>query len=181
MKTWLRLLAVLLTVGGGFSGVTMISDFLMTPNSNGSVLAVTLIFTALYAFVVVAGLLFVYDARRTGPMLVALALQVPWLYLPVFEYRFAAGLNVYMAFGPPRVAQDALSTIDWGGHLETAFQFRFGTVLEGPWRIGINLVAALLFIFIWLSVRKQKRVTTTRRRTVSPIEELGRPSSETLK
>lgn len=154
MKTWLRLLLVLMTVGGGFTGVSVTSNLFDSSNKNGSVaVVITLIFMALYAFVVAAGLLFVYDSRRVGPMLVAFALQIPWVSLPVFEYRFAAGLNAAMAFGPPRVAQDALSMIDLSGHLETAFQFRFGTVQEGPWRIGINLAAALLYVLLWLSVR----------------------------
>jgi hypothetical protein len=80
-----------------------------------------------------------------------------WHNIPISlieaEIGFAAGLNAAMAFGPPREAQDALTMIDLGGHFETTFQFSFGTVHEGPWRIGINLVAVLLFVLLWLSVR----------------------------
>jgi len=158
MKTWLRLLAVLMTVGGGFVGVTITFNLFGGPNKGGSPEAVVAsIFMALYGFVVAAGLLFVYDPRRTRPMLVAFALQIPWLSLPVFEYRFAAGLNAVVAFGPSQAAQGALSMIHFGGASETAFRFSFGTLQEGPWRIGINLVAALLYILLWMSVRTSSK------------------------
>jgi hypothetical protein len=145
-------------VGGGFTGVSLTSNLFNGPNMNGPLaVAIASLFIALYAFVVVAGLLFVYDSRRTGPMLIAFALQIPWVSLPVFEYHFAAGLNAAMAFGPPRVAQDALSMIDLSGHFETAFQFRFGEVQEGPWRVGINLFAVLLYVLLRLSLRTLRR------------------------
>jgi hypothetical protein len=105
-------------------------------------------FFAIYLFVTVAGLLFVYDTHRTGPMLVAFALQIPWVSLPVFEYHVAAGLNASLAFGPLRgVAQSGMS-FEWSRHFETTFQFRFGAVQDGTWRLGINLFATLLFVLL---------------------------------
>lgn len=154
MKTWLRLLVVLMTVGGGFTGLSItFGAFERVTNAGSLTIATLWIFMAMYAFVAAAGLLFVYDPNKTGPILVAFALQIPWLSLPVLEYHFAAGLSTAIAFGPARVAQDALSMVDLGGHFETAFQFSFGTVQEGPWRIGINLIAAMLFVLAWLSAR----------------------------
>lgn len=155
MKTWLRLLLVLMTVGGGFTGVTVTSN--LFNNSKEYVVAIALIFTILYAFVVAAGLLFVYDSHRTGPMLVAIGLQIPWVSLPVFEYHFAAGLNGALVFGPPRMAQDLGTMIELRSDFLTSFQFRFGAIQEGPWRVGINLFAAILFIMLWWVGRRAPR------------------------
>lgn len=154
MKTWLRLLLVLMTVGGGFTGVTVTSN--LFNNSKEYVVAIALIFTILYAFVVAAGL-FVYDSHRTGPMLVAIGLQIPWVSLPVFEYHFAAGLNGALVFGPPRMAQDLGTMIELRSDFLTSFQFRFGAIQEGPWRVGINLFAAILFIMLWWVGRRAPR------------------------
>ncbi len=157
MKTWLRLLLVVATVGGGFTGL------ILTANAFGSFIErglaaelISLAFIALYAFVIVAGLLFVYDPRRTRPMLVAFVLQIPWVSLPVFEYHFSAAAYVAATLGPPQRVGEIVTyglIADFGAD----FKFRFASVLEGPWSVGINLFAVLLYVLLQLSIRATSR------------------------
>lgn len=159
MKTWLRLIVVLMTVGGGSIGFTLAHRLFDGPIKGGSLgVVIAIILMAMYAFVVAAGLLLVYDSRRIGPVLVAFALQIPWISCPAFEYHFAAGLNAVITLGPIRATQSLLSIFELRGPLGTAFLVSLGTSSrDGPWRIGINLVAAILFVLSWLSVRRSSK------------------------
>jgi hypothetical protein len=158
MKTWLRLLLVVATVGGGFTGLSVTASAFSAFVEHG--LFSELIgfgFIALYAFVTAAGLLFVYNPRRTQPMLAAIALQIPWVSLPVFEYHFAAASYVALILvlpqGPGLIGTD----FDWGAQLGAYAQFRFGDLQRGPSKVGINLFAVLLYVLLRLSVRRFNR------------------------
>jgi hypothetical protein len=153
MKTWLRLLLVVLTVGGGFTGLTStVNAFGAFEKYGLAAEVVGITFMVLYVFIVAAGLLFVHDSHCTRPMLVALALQIPWVSLPVFEYHFAAGLYAAVTLGPPQAAGQ-LVTYGLTADLGANWQFRFASVLEGPWSVGINLFAVLLYILLRVSIR----------------------------
>lgn len=153
MKTWLRLLLVVSTVGGGFTGFSITTSAFSSFIEHGlATELVGLSMMALYAFVTAAGLLFVYDSRHTRPMLAAIALQIPWVSLPVFEYHFAAASYVAVTLGPP---QRAGQIVTYGliADLGANCKFRFASVLEGPWSVGINLFAVLLYVLLQVSVR----------------------------
>jgi hypothetical protein len=157
MKTWLRLLLVALTVGGGFTGLTYTLNAFGGFEKYGlAAELVGLAFMALYAFVIVAGLLFVHDLHCTRPLLVAIALQIPWVSLPVFEYHFAAGLYAAVTLGPPQLAGQFV-TYGLTGDLGANWKFRFASVLEGPWSLGINLFALFIYVLLRLSLRKTSR------------------------
>jgi hypothetical protein len=157
MKTWLRLLLIVATVGGGYTGFSITAGTFSSFIPHGPFTElIGLTFMALYAFVTAAGLLFVYDPCWTRPMLVAIALQIPWVSLPVFEYHFAAASYVAATLGPPRQAGQLLTyalTADLGAD----FKFRFASVLSGPWSVGINLFAVLLYVLLLLSSRTPAR------------------------
>jgi hypothetical protein len=154
MRTWLRLLLVVLKVGGGFTGLSSTVGAFGTFEKYGLFAElVGLVFMALYLFVVTAGLLFVHDSRRTRPLLVAFALQIPWVSLPVFEYHFAAGLYAAVTLGPPKLAGQ-LFTYELTGDLGANWKFRFASVLEGPWSLGINVFALLIYVLLQLSIRR---------------------------
>ena len=95
MKPWLRVITVLLTVGGGFTGFAMTLQQLFRASALplGSVIVIY-VFLLLYAFVTASGILFVQNDNRIAPLLVAFALQVPWISSPLLTYRFTAGFHV---------------------------------------------------------------------------------------
>jgi hypothetical protein len=157
MKTWLRLLLVLATVGGGFAGLSTTTEVFGTLKEHGlAVELVGLTSITLYAFVIASGLLFVYDSRLTGPMLVAFALQIPWVSLPLFGYHFAAASYAVVTLGPPQWAGQIV-TYGLSADLGAYFKFRFAAPQEGPWSVGINLFAVLLYVLLRLSVRASSR------------------------
>jgi hypothetical protein len=157
MKTWLRLLLVVSTVGGGFTGFIVAAEgFRSFLERELATKLLGLTMMALYAFVTAAGLLFVYDSRRTRPILAAIALQIPWLTLPVFEYHFAAASYVAVTLGPPQRAGQLL-TYGLSADLGATCKFRFASLLEGPWSLGVNLFAVLLYVLLRLSLRGASR------------------------
>lgn len=95
MQPWLRLTLITMTVGGGFAGfVGTLQSLFNSPGVSTFKLVLILIFMGLYVFVTVCGLLYVNDPGRTGPLVAALALQIPWISSPLIVYKFAAGAEV---------------------------------------------------------------------------------------
>ena len=48
-------------------------------------------------FVIISGFIFAEDSNRLVPLMVALALQIPWICLPAVVYRFTAGLDAFVS------------------------------------------------------------------------------------
>jgi hypothetical protein len=158
MKTWLRLLLVVSTVGGGFTGFSLAANGFSSFMEHGLATGLGgLTIMALYGFVTAAGLLFVYDSRRTRPMLAAIALQIPWVSLPVFEYHFAAASYIAITLVLPQGPGLIGTNVEWSALLGADCKFRFASVLEGPSSVGINLFAVLLYVLLRLSVRRFSR------------------------
>jgi hypothetical protein len=139
MKPWLRLTLVTVTVGGGFTGVTMtLQTILGAQNQPLSYYMLVVVFLAVFVFVTVSGLVFVHNPRRTGPLIVSLALQIPWVSSPIIAYKLAAGFQVCVALIDGRFAG--------GFRLGSDFQINFFQQL--PWGAGINLFALALLILL---------------------------------
>lgn len=80
MKPWLRLALITMTVGGGFTGVVVnLQALFNSPGASILKLVLDLIFMGLYVFVCVSGLMFVHNPSRRGPLVAALAVQIPWI------------------------------------------------------------------------------------------------------
>src|SRR6516225_2116906 len=94
MKTWLRLTLVTVTVGGGFTGVAITLQALLSPQQQPLAYILLLAFLALFAFVTASGLIFVHNPQRTALLVPAIALQIPWVSSPLIAYKFAAGFQV---------------------------------------------------------------------------------------
>lgn len=139
MKPWLRLTLITVTVGGGFTGVTITAQALLG-GQGGSLANYVLIFgfLALFAFVTVSGLVFVHNPERTGLMAVALALQVPWVSSPIFAYKLDAGFQLTVAY--------------IGSNLTAGFRlgsdFQVGIFQQHPWGAGLNLFALALLALL---------------------------------
>src|SRR5690242_8307557 len=147
MKTWLRLTAVAMTVGGGFAGFAVSLQTLLHPYNQKLPSPLSMIVVlVLYGYVTVSGLIFVENPSRTAPILAALALQVPSVSSPVITYFFNSGLSLFVGIGYPQQAGAfALLRFD----LFFGSSWRFSFFQDDHWRIGVNLIALILFISTW--------------------------------
>jgi hypothetical protein len=147
MKPWLRLTLITVTVGGGFTGVAITLQSLVARQSQPpAYYALILAFSALFAFVTVSGLVFVQNPKRTGLMMISLALQIPWVSSPIIAYKLAAGFQICVGFFGGRLAG--------GFRLGSDFQINFFQQL--PWGSGINLFALLLLVLLLQATRMSK-------------------------
>jgi hypothetical protein len=136
MKSWLRLTLVTVTVGGGFTGVVLTLQSLFRQSQSQVYYLLMFAFLALFAFITASGLVFVHDPQRTDLLIIALALQIPWVSSPIIAYRLAAGFHVSFALIGGRLSG--------GFRLGSDFQINFFQLL--PWGAGINLFALALLV-----------------------------------
>ena len=154
MKTWLRLILVVFTVGGGFTLITGATDVLFRTNPM-SLTAVMLLgfMMASGAFIMASGLVLVRDPRCTRLAQIALALQIPWVSSPLFAFRLFCGVGLYAVVGlePPE------DVVRVGDHFGWRFQLgaysSVGFWENHPWSLGINLVALFLLVALRASMR----------------------------
>jgi len=148
MKTWLRLTLVTMSVGGGFTGFLLpLHSLLHSEVHSAANTSLLLLFLVMFAFVTASGLLFVYDSKRTMPLLIALAIQIPWISNEVLVYKFSTGAHFVLNMGSPEeVGKSLYLGID--SLLGSTFSFTFNSSQEMPFRIGINLVALLMVILL---------------------------------
>ena len=153
MKSWLRLTLIAMTVGGGFTGFVYTFEAIMnSSNQSFAILLIYIVFLALFAFVTASGLLFVHDAKQTGPLIVAPAIQVPCIYSSLFSYKFATGLEGAVLLGSP----NSLIGITFNGEMFLGGTWQFDLLKEQPWRSGINFVPLVLLIFLLNSLRNRR-------------------------
>jgi len=144
IKTWLRLTLVTMTVGGGLAGVTLVVQHF---SSDGGHWPGYLLSFALYTYAITSGLIFVHDPRRTRALLVALALQIPWLSSPLIAYEFAAGFRCTVAV----IGGSFKWGVTWLGA-----NYELGLLEDNPWGVGVNLFAVVMFVLLWWSVKTPK-------------------------
>lgn len=147
MKSWLRLTLITMTVGGGFTGFVLTFQSLTnSPGQSPINLLIIAVFLAAYAYVTIAGLIFVHDAQRTRPLFVALAIQIPWFSSPIIVYRFAAGLLAVLSVGGPSEA--GTFGLKLGANALLGCSFRFQIAQENPWSIGINFFPLVMLVLL---------------------------------
>jgi hypothetical protein len=150
MNTWLRLALITMTVGGGFTGVALTSQFLFSPQANAVALRIIcILFLLLHLFVLASGILFVQNPLRVTPLVVALAMQVPYLSSPVITYRFGDGL-----FGGVGIAETGVF-----GWIRLGSDWQFYLMRPLPWGIGINLVAVAMLVALSVSTARLRRAS----------------------
>ncbi len=143
MNPWLRLALITMSVGGGFTGVAVILQSLLSPHSEPVAYHVLMIgFLTLYVFVTISGLVFVQNPKRTGPLIVALALQIPWISSPIIAYKFVAGFQVSAAF----------IGSEFNGGFRLGSDFQINVFQQLPWGVGINIFALAMLILLARSV-----------------------------
>lgn len=167
MKLWLRVILILASVGGGFTGAVMTLDiFLHSAHGVVNHIFVT-VFLALFIFVTASGVLFSLDYRRARLLLISLAIQIPWISTPVIVYKFATGIYAALTLG--NVAGTGRIGIRFWTEMRLGSTFRFSWWSDvNPWGIGINWVALLLFLLLWRFMRG----STSRKQHESHAENL---------
>ncbi len=139
MNAWLRLTLITVTVGGGFSGFTATLQQLSSLQSQPPASSILMVgFLGLYALVTISGLLFVQDQRRTVPLIIALAIQIPWVSSPLFAYRFSAAFHLTIGLIGGKLNGGFRLGSDWQCSL---FQ-------KLPWGVGVNLFALLVVLLL---------------------------------
>jgi hypothetical protein len=152
IRPWLRLTLVAMAVGGGFAGfVSTLQSLFNSPGASTLNILLTLVFMGLYGFVTASGLLFVHDPRRTGPLVVALAIQVPSISSSVIVYKFAAGLETFVSVGGSE--QQNSVGVHFGWDLLLGGTWRFALQHDNPLRVGVNLAALALLFLLWRTLQ----------------------------
>jgi hypothetical protein len=152
-----------MTVGGGFTGFLVALQPLFASRGQSTLnLLLVAVAVALYAFVFVSGLIFVHDPRRTKPLCLAFAIQIPWVSPPFLTYKFAAGSEFALSIG--NIEQGKV-----GVHLGTdtllGSTFAFNLLQEDRWIIGVNLIALTIFVLLLRSAQ-----TTVQISNGAPVE-----------
>ena len=94
---------------------------------------ISLVSFAVYSFLTIAGLWFVYDANKTRPILFAFALLLPWVDLPGFRYQIYSLFYAAMTFGPPHGNGKIGTYVEWSANLGTHVDLR---IAVSPRAIG---------------------------------------------
>jgi hypothetical protein len=147
MKTWLRLTIITMTVGGGFSGVALTSQVLVHSTVQWPNNLVIATFLALYAFVLVSGLLFVQNPRNTRLIIGALAIQIPCILSPIAVYRFASGGSIVLGIGTAQGTSGVKLDAGFGSN------FAFELLKDRGWSFGVNLVALAILVVLLRAIR----------------------------
>jgi hypothetical protein len=175
MKPWLRLTLITITVGGGFAGLAATLQALFnSPGASTLNLLVMIVFMGLYAFVMVSGLIFVHDPRRTGPVVAALAIQIPWISSPLIVYKFAAGVQAFVMAGSPEKANSIGVHFYWD--LLLGSSWRFAVLQDNSWGVGLNVAALAILAMSWQALRWGRQSTSpTNAEPVTPKPAIQTP------
>jgi hypothetical protein len=143
MNRWLRLLLITMSVGGGFTGVSVAVDAMSKSHADVGIGAAFLLAST---FVLVSGLAFVLE-RKTTLLFAAIAVQVPTLSTPLVIYQFWSGFHVTFTAGN---LQSGSSGVDFHAGLGSFFKFYLA---QGDgWNFGVNLFALVLLILLFRPV-----------------------------
>lgn len=146
MSTWLRLILITMTVGGGFAGFCVgVQTFFRSSNHSAYVIALFGVMMAFQLFVTVSGLIFVQHPRETRPLFAALLIQVPWFSCSWFLYKFTSGFDLLVGIIYPKGAE-AL-TLRWNG-LNIGGESQFSLGHNDPLILGLNLWAILMLVLL---------------------------------
>jgi len=140
LRTAIRLMLVLATVGGGFAGFLSAEDALLKGSYVKTAIGLLWLALLLFSGISIAGLIFVTTSRVGRFMTLALSTMIPWLDLPGFKYQLTTVMYMTITFGPPN------QLFGWSASLGSGFEIRLGGSPSGYSSFGINLFAVLLLL-----------------------------------
>jgi hypothetical protein len=143
LKTCFRWLLLVCSIGGGFAGIAVTLQVMMGSQSPaGLALFLNIAFVALYAFVVVSGLIFADNPNRTTPLIIALIIQIPRASSPMLACGFSTGFHAILGFIGGRV---------WA-HVGLGTEYQLSIMQGMPWGLGINIFPAIAVIVLLVDV-----------------------------
>ncbi len=138
-QAWIRLLLVILPIGGGFTGFSITLPQLLRPRSLEPVYFLLIIgFLLLYAFVIISGVVYVENEKRVWPLLVTYAIQTPWFSSPYLAYKFTAGFQVTIGMIGRNFQFGIMLGSDW----------QLNLLQHNPYGAGINMFALVITILL---------------------------------
>ncbi|MGF1740614.1 hypothetical protein L4C34_05970 [Vibrio profundum] len=145
MRRILESILLIMTIGGGFSGASIVLlVFRRGGLSSWEPYLVLVISFLLYVYILVAGLIFARNKANTKRLKRALLVQVPWLSTPFLYYQFSAGANL-----ATRVYESGVNSFGYFGS-----EFQIALHPNDPWAIGVNFVALALYVLTLMASRR---------------------------
>jgi len=157
MNNWIKRLLIVFEIGGGFLGLSVASQNLLSNELNSTSKIISAIFAGLFALGIVAGVMLAENRKSAFRFsLLYQILQIPQFVSPVLTYVFTSGFMLGVH------AQLTLDDVKFGAstRLGSEFQFHFfqGIYPGRPFIVGINLVAVVFLIILVCAVRKEARL-----------------------
>jgi hypothetical protein len=138
MNVWFRRLLLILTIGGGFLGVAITTQFF--PQANKVIVYIMLLaFVGLYGYGIFVGLRLSEGFAPLQHLRVYFGLQIPFISSPLIAYHFCSGLQATIAIIQPGLT--------WGFRLGSEWQFSI--LSSAPWGFGINFVALAIVCLLY--------------------------------
>jgi hypothetical protein len=144
MRTWLRVVLIIASVGGGFAGVLGALPLVFHSTVSHALLAACAV--AVYTFITASGVLFALDEARTGWLFPAFILQIPYVSFSLFTYKFAAGAVAFLITGGQEGA--GRMGIYGGTELALASSWKLGFGEDVPMRLGVNFFAVGMLVLL---------------------------------
>jgi hypothetical protein len=138
MNVWFRRLLLILTIGGGFVGVTLTVQFFAQADKVIAY-AILLAFVGLYAYGIFVGLKLSEGPPPLNHLRLYFALQIPFISSPLIAYRFCSGLQVTVAIIQPGLRWDCYLGSQW----------QFAILSSAPWGCGVNFVALVIVFLLY--------------------------------
>lgn len=146
LPRWMRRALGILALGGGATGVVIVLSNLLANPSFGAIL-VMLVFLALYAFGVWAGLLMLEDSSEAlAPNMLYWLLQVPVVSTNAVGYVFFSGFHLTARALLP----DGAAKVDF--LIGSMFKFNAMQPQDNRY-LGINLFALAVVLLLWRVAR----------------------------
>jgi hypothetical protein len=138
MNAWFRRLLLILTIGGGFVGLVLTTQFFSQANKVIAYIML-LAFVALYGYGILVGLKLSEGPTPLRHLRAYFILQIPLISSPLVAYRFCSGLQATVAMIPPSVGFDFRFGSEW----------HFAISSSDPWGVGVNLVALAIVVLLY--------------------------------
>jgi hypothetical protein len=139
MRSWLRRLFIVLTIGGGFVGLLLgVPTLLHAARTDSHYFIEAAVFGPLYAYAIYLGLRLCDGRTPIWGLVGYFALQIPWIDCPGFSYRFYTGALLGLV-----LSDDGYR---WAAAIGWLQQFRIASA--APVMVGVNIVALLLVLVL---------------------------------
>ena len=154
----IRIALIVQAMAGGLLGFAVSIVALLGPDTRGILASLLVMALALaFALVFAAGLTFWLKPDELRPMLLASAVQVPWVSLPGIVYRFVAcwywSLSVVMSHADDKYSAGFKTKLDFGSFSEVSI------LRDAPIEVGVNVIALAALLYLYRLNRAQHKAT----------------------